>query len=91
MKEALRPSAPARPSGLLESSDNDVYSCADLNSLQESYKEAVAEFTENARNLHAATEAPEHALLSRLAMRSKVKAETAHRALRSHIVEHGCC
>ena len=70
-----------------------VYECANLDSLQESYREAMDELTKNSKKLRAATDATatEYALVSNLAKRSRVKAETARRALRNHIIEHGCC
>ena len=51
------------------------------------------ELTKNSKKLRAATDATatEYALVSNLAKRSRVKAETARRALRNHIIEHGCC
>jgi len=51
-------------------------------------REAVGEFTKRAKQLRAAAEAAtEHALLPNLAKSSKLSAETAHRPLRSHIVD----
>ena len=68
-------------------------SCADLDSLQANYNEAVRELTESAKKLRTATSIPakEYARLSKLADRAKAKSEAAHRALRNHIIEHGCC
>ena len=82
-----------RAAAALKAAPEGLYDCADLDSLQENYREAVDEFTENAKKLRAATDAPatEYALLSNLANRSRVRAEAARRALRKHIIEHACC
>ena len=67
--------------------------CADLDALRVKYKEAVDEFTEAAKKLQAASGTPQtkYVRLSNRAAHAKVKAEAAHRALRNHIIEHGCC
>jgi CHASE3 domain sensor protein len=68
--------------------------CNDLDSLQESYAKAVREFTANVKELRAHTAdipATEYLLLAKLAERARAKADAAQRALRNHIIEHGCC
>jgi hypothetical protein len=94
MEKSMRFSASGRrPPAALKTAPEALYDCGDLDSLQESYREAVEEFTENAKKLRAATDAPatEYALLSNLAKRSKVRAQAARWALRNHIIEHACC
>jgi len=68
----------------------ETISCAQLDSLQKQYHNAVREFTEGAKRLHARSGSPasEKAHLVEL---TQVKAEDARRALRNHIIEHGCC
>ena len=69
-------------------------SCSDLDLLQEDYSKTVREFVECVKKLRAhATDIPttEYLLLSNLAERARAKAESAHRALRNHIIDHQCC
>ena len=94
VKRTVRFSASSgRASPAIKKASEAVYQCANLDSLQESYREAMDELTKNSKKLRAATDATatEYALVSNLAKRSRVKAETARRALRNHIIEHGCC
>jgi hypothetical protein len=68
-------------------------SCAALDSLQANYNEAVRESTESVKKLRTATSLPatKYARLSKLSDLAKTKSEAAHRALRNHIIAHGCC
>ena len=94
VKRTVRFSASSgRASPAIKKASEAVYQCANLDSLQESYREAMDELTKNSKKLRAATDATatEYALVSNLAKRSRVKAETAaQRLLQQHISEHHC-
>jgi len=67
--------------------------CPDLDSLQTSYKKAVDEFVEIIKELQGIKRIPSagFAELAKKAEAARRKAEGARRALRSHIIDHGCC
>ena len=68
----------------------ETMSCAELDSLQKEYDNAVRELTEGAERLHARSGSPA-SKKAHLLNRTQVKAENARRALRNHIIEHDCC
>ena len=67
--------------------------CNTLDSLQAEYKRAKRELRASIKKVRPPNGKPttEHALLRELVDRAKAKSEAAHRALRNHIIEHGCC
>ena len=71
----------------------DQMDCAHLESLQTKYKQAADEFTEAIKAISSGNRIPTKKLrlLTENAEAAEAKAETARRALRNHIIEHGCC
>jgi hypothetical protein len=67
--------------------------CNDFDSLNAEYRSAERQFTSIVTNLRAANSGrtAEYTRLATLSERAKTKAEAARRALRNHIIEHGCC
>ena len=67
--------------------------CPELDSLQARHKAAVDEFVEIIKELQGIKRIPStgFAELAKKAEAAKRKAEDARRALRSHIIDHGCC
>jgi hypothetical protein len=69
-------------------------SCDEFDSLKDFYEKSVRDFTESVKRLRAHTQSVpqnEYILLLKLSERARVKSEGAQRALRNHVIEHGCC
>ena len=81
------------PKSLTISDPESKVSCDALAYLQAEYQRAVRDFTKSVKKVRAVTEprTTENAPLDRLSDPERVKCEAAHRALRNHIIEHGCC
>ena len=67
--------------------------CAELESLQAKYEQAADEFTEATKEVRSGERmrTTNSTVLAERAEAAKTKAETARRALRNHMIEHGCC
>jgi hypothetical protein len=68
-------------------------SCDALVSLQADYQKAVRDFAKRAKKVGAAKvpRTTPNLCLDNPSDPERVKCESAHRALRNHIIEHGCC
>ena len=67
-------------------------SCDDLASLQAKYQQAVRDFAKGVKKVRGAKAVkPTLNAPPMLSDPGRVRCESAHRALRNHIIEHGCC
>ena len=81
------------PKSLGINDPESTVSCDALASLQAEYQQAVRDFTKSVKKVRGA-KAPKptsSAPLDKLSDSYRVKRESAHRSLRNHIIEHGCC
>jgi hypothetical protein len=71
---------------------NHQAGCEILETLQSESKKAADEFTKRSRKLRAAKGIPakEFARLRNLEEQGRLKSESARRAVRNHMIEHGC-
>lgn len=81
------------PKSLTINDPESKVSCDTLASLQAEYQQAVRDFTKSVKKVRGAkapkpTSNPRRDVVS---TPNRVRCETAHRALRNHIIEHGCC
>jgi hypothetical protein len=81
------------PKSLTINNPESKMGCDTLVSLQAEYQRAVREFTKSVKKVHAAADpkTTQNAPLDKLSDPERVKCGSAHRALRNHIIEHGCC
>ena len=80
------------PKSLTIDDPESKVSCDDLASLQAEYQQAVRDFTKSVKVRGAQAPKPtSNAPLDMLPDPKRANCEAAHRALRNHIIRHGCC
>ena len=81
------------PKSLTINDPESKVSCDALAALQTEYQQALLDFTKSVKKVRGA-KAPKptpNAPLDMLSDPKRAKCESAHRALRNHIIEHECC
>ena len=76
------------PKSLIINDPESTLSCDTWESLEAEYRRAMNEFSESLKKHRNAKRIP--ARERELVERANVKVETARRALRNHMIEHGC-